>query len=131
MKILFETDELKIEHEFESVYLIDKKTGKKLLSDDFYGDPRCGLIGKNNDWAIIGGEHLTVWINGKVEKIKDEKLKWIHSMRIKDNMIIEILTDPWSDHSAIWWLRLDTLEYKKISDFDKYKGREYCENVEW
>jgi len=48
---------LRIEHYYENAYLIEKSSGKKLLFDDFYGDPECGLISKNNDWAVIASEH--------------------------------------------------------------------------
>ncbi|MGD1837576.1 MAG: hypothetical protein ACPKPY_05910 [Nitrososphaeraceae archaeon] len=50
--------------------MIEKTSGKELLYDKFYGDPKCGLISKNNNWAIIAGEHLTIW---RAEKNKINK----------------------------------------------------------
>ena len=136
MNVLFETDKLRVEHEFENAYLIEKASGKELLFDDFYGDPKCGLISKNNDWAIIAGEHLTIWradkkIKKRINRIEHEELKWIHDLRLKAENIIEILTDPWSEKSAIWELDIKSLQYVKIREFLKYKDSEYTESIEW
>lgn len=136
MILLFETDILKIEHEFENAYLIEKQSGKELMFDHFYGDPKCGLISLKNDWAIIAGEHLTVWRQGKrknnqVERIEHDKLKWIHNIRLKSANIVEILTDPWSEKSAIWELNIDMLQLLKCRDFKDYFEKEYNENIVW
>ncbi len=135
MNVLFETDRLIIEHEFENAYLIEKSSSKELLLDDFYGDPKCGFISKNNDWAIIAGEHLTIWKSGKrkhlIERIENDELKWIHDIRLKSENIIEILTDPWSEKSAIWELDLDTLKFVKIRGFIKYQESEYIDKIDW
>ncbi|MBR9919139.1 hypothetical protein GYB29_16055 [bacterium] len=58
MNILYETERLKLENEFEATFLTEKSTGKTLMEDDFIGDPSCGLIDKNNKWAIVAGEHF-------------------------------------------------------------------------
>jgi len=133
MNVLFETDKLKIEYEHENAYLINKLTGKKLLFDDFYGDPKCGLISSNNDWAIIAGEHVTIWKASKKNKqrIEDEKLKWIHDIRIKSDSVVEILTDPWNEKSAIWELDINSTEYVKIREFKKYQNSEYTKTIDW
>lgn len=136
MNILYETDKLRIEHEFELTYLTEKRRGKPLLIDDFYGDPCCGLISPNNDWAIIGGDHLTIWRACSKEKnrtviLENDDLKWIHAIRLNSKNIIEILTDPWSNRSAIWSLNINTLEYSKVRDFKDYVDIEYTENIEW
>jgi hypothetical protein len=132
MNILFETSKLKIEHEYEFAYLVTKLTGKRLLTDDFYGDPSCGLISPNNDWAIIAGDHLAIWRKGeKAEIIDKPKLKWINDVRYKSDNTIEILIDPWSEYSAIWQLEIDTLNFTKIRDFNDYLEKEHTENIKW
>lgn len=136
MNVLFETDSLIIKHEFENAYLIEKSSGKELLFDDFYGDPKCGLISKNNDWAIIAGEHLTIWRankrkNKQIERIEHDELKWIHDIRLKSENIIEILTDPWSENSSIWEMEIDSLRFSKLRDFKDYLETEYTENIDW
>jgi hypothetical protein len=136
MNVLFETDKLRIEHEFENAYLIEKSSGKELMFDDFYGDPECGLISMNNDWAIIAGEHLTVWRankkkNQQVVRIDNDELKWIHDIRLKTENVIEILTDPWNEKSAIWKLDIDSLQFSKLRDFKDYFETEHTENIDW
>src|SRR5690606_36143473 len=136
MNVLFETDRLIIEHEFENAYLIEKSSGKELLFDDFYGDPTCGLISKKNDWAIIAGEHLTIWradkrSNKQVERIENEELKWIYEVRLESENIVEILTDPWSEKSAIWELDIETLEFTKLREFREYQDLEHTDTVKW
>ena len=131
MNTLYETDRLKLENEFEATFLTDKKSGQTLMEDDFYGDPSCGLIDKDNKWAIVAGEHLTIWTPKKWKRIENEDLKWIHSIRIRDLEMVEVLIDPWSRKSAIWEINIKTLEFKKIRDFNDYKDQEYSENVNW
>jgi hypothetical protein len=131
MNILYETDRLKLENEFETTFLTDKTTGKTLMEDDFYGDLNCGLIDKDNKWAIVAGDHLTMWTPKKWKRIDDEDLKQIHSIRIKNSETVEILTDPWDKNSAIWEVNPKTFELKKIKDFNDYKDQEYSENVIW
>src|SRR5688572_19207434 len=121
MHILDETDRYFIGHIFDDAYLIDKRNGEEIFHDDFYGDPSCGLISKSNDWAIIAGEHITIWRKGKITKIEQEEIRWVHSIRTNDDQIIEILIDPWADHSAIWTLDIKTHELKKVKDFNDYK----------
>ena len=131
MNTLYETDKLKLENEFEATFLTDKKSGQTLMEDDFYGDPNCGLIDKDNKWAIVAGEHLTIWTPKKWTRINDEELKWVHSIRIKNSETVEILTDPWNDNSAIWEIDTKTFDFKKIKDFEDYKDKGYSENVIW
>src|SRR5687767_10368712 len=124
MRILDETDKYFIGHIFEDAYLIEKRNGEEIVHDDFYGDPSCVRISKNNDWAIIGGEHLTIWVKGKITKMNNEGLRWIQALRTKDNKTVEVLIDPWTDKSAIWTLDISTLDLKKIRNFDDYKEAE-------
>ncbi len=106
------------------------------MFDDFYGNPNCGLISKKNDWAIIAGEHLTVWRaskrkNKQIKRIEHDELKWIHDIRLKSENVIEILTDPWSEKSAIWELNIDTLHFSKRNDFGNYIEDKHTEHIEW
>lgn len=59
-------------YEDEIASLKDKATGKVLFEDFFYGNPKCGLIDELNNWAIIAGEHISIWTAQKTHKIKQE-----------------------------------------------------------
>lgn len=131
MRILDETDKYFIGNIFEDAYLIEKRNGQEIVHDDLYGDPSCGLISKNNDWAIIAGEHLTIWSQGKISKMENEELRWVHALRAKDNETVEILIDPWTEKSAIWMLDISTLHLKKIRNFEDYRKREQIGEVIW
>ncbi|WP_155995267.1 hypothetical protein [Tenacibaculum ovolyticum] len=129
--ILYETERLKIEHEYEATYLIDKLVNETLLEDNFYGDPDCALIDKDNNWAIMAGEHLTFWTYENWKRIENEDLKDIHSIRQKDFYTVEILIDPWSEKPAIWELNILSFEYKRIRGFYDYKDEMYKDTVIW
>jgi hypothetical protein len=131
MNKLYETDKLILENECEATFLIEKSSCKILFEDNFYGDPQCGLIDSKNNWAVVAGEHLTIWTPEKTKVIDDEKLKWIHLLRFKNEEIVEILIDPWSDNSSIWEINIKTFEYRRIRDFDNYKNKEYSEIIDW
>jgi hypothetical protein len=131
MHILFETDELRLQSDYEKAFLINKSTDAILLEHDFYDDPNCGLIDKNNKWAIIAGKYLTIWTPQKCKRIGAKNIQWIHSLRVRNSEIVEILTDPWSSNSAIWEINIKTFEFKKLRPFNDYKKQEYSENVNW
>ena len=131
MKILFQTEKLLLISEYEIAKLIDRLNGTVLLEEYFYGDPMCGLISIDNSWAIIAGIHLIIWTSKETKIIEDDNLKWIHSIRYKTDLIVEILIDPWSESSAIWELNTNTFDYIKIKDFDNYKNQMYTDFVVW
>ena len=131
MTVLCETDELELSYEYETACLKEKSTGKTLYEEGFYGDPDCGLIDSNNNWVAIGGDHLTIWTPKRVNVVEDESIKWIASMRLKSESVIEILIDPWSDDASIWEISLDTIKATKVRDFLDYKEQKYTDNVKW
>lgn len=131
MNILYETEQLIFEHDYEMAWLKLKISGEVLLEEFFYGEPMCGLIDVENKWAVVAGDHVTVWTLQTSKIIKHEDLGWVHALRVKDQDTIEILIDPWSDKSAIFELNISTLLIKKVSDFVDYWGQEYSDTVIW
>jgi hypothetical protein len=45
-------------HEFEDVWLTDKRTDRKLYIGRHYGDPVQGIIGPDENWFLTAGEGL-------------------------------------------------------------------------
>ncbi len=131
MNILFETDHLKLEHEYEMARLIDKGSGVALMEEEFYGDPSCGLIQHEGLWAIVAGEYLIIWTPEKMERLAESGPKWIHAMRPKGNEHVEILTDPWGEDPAVWTIKMQNLALNRIRDFPDYRGKPYTEEVLW
>lgn len=130
-KIISETNELRLEHEWELTFLVQKSNNQILLEDDFYGDPECGLIDKESKWVIVAGTHLTLWTPNSEKRFQTEQFRDIYSIRLKKEGIVEILTDPWAEFSAIWELDIKNKKLKKVLDFKKYQGEEYTNDVEW
>ncbi len=131
LRILDQTDRLLLGHVFEDIYLIDKRNGEELLHDDFHGDPRCGLISPHNDWALVAGEHLTIWWPNKSEIITQEELRWITAVRHINATCVALLVDPWGTNAAIWSLDVPHGKIQKVRDFKDYENREYTDNIEW
>jgi len=131
MNILYETDKLILENEFETIRLKDKVLNEILFEEELYGEAECGLIDKLNRWAIVGGEYIIIWKPNKIKIIQDQNLKWIHSLRLKNDNIVEVLTDPWGSNPAIWEIDLNSFKAIKIKDFLDYKQKEYTPSVIW
>ncbi|TPE46417.1 hypothetical protein [Pontibacter mangrovi] len=127
--ILAETNQLLLLHEWETASLINKENDSILWQEKYIGDPTCGLIDKSNEWAVVGGDHLTIWIQGKTWIVNE--LSDIHSLRIENADTIEVLIDPWSSKSAVWKVNVNTLEKSKIRDFREYRDKPYTEKVHW
>lgn len=130
-KLIAESNKLVLKHNYEYAFLLSKPNNLVLLEDFFYGDPVCGLIDKENKWAIVAGDHMTLWTPELTQKYQTKEYKNIHSMRIKTPNTLEILTDPWDKTSAVWEFDLRNKILSKVAYFIKYHGKEYCENIEW
>ncbi|WP_080057429.1 hypothetical protein [Spirosoma aerolatum] len=136
-KTLFENTVMVLGHCFENAYLFNKLTKEELGIFQFYGDPTCGLVGKNNDWCLVGGEVLvikgllnhTLWV---VDDLKD-----IYGLKMIDEYKTLVLTDPWTEGSAIWLLTIDfsslskPLGVSKVRDFKDYFNQPFSEVVIW
>lgn len=133
MHLLYETDLLRLEHEYESTFLVEKKSGKVLCEDEFYGDPTCGLISPDNDWAIMAGEHLCIWKKqgDEITSIGTEIIQEIHGLKLVDKDQVEILTDPWSEKSAIWRLDIRNNALVWLRDFPDYREQPHTEHIVW
>jgi len=129
-RVLYETDQLILGHEFEYAYLIWKKGKKEIYMGGFYGDPSCGLISENNDWCLVAGDTSVVWRNdGTILPIEDNDLRWIIQLRQTAPYEAELLIDPYSEKAAVWKLDIKTLKFDRLRDF-KIDG-EYSDKFDW
>lgn len=128
---LHETDEFVLGHIFEQVYLTEKTTDRVVFIGDFYGDPSCGLISRDNTWCLVGGATLILWTEMGVTEIEDSNLRWACKLRQTDTNTVEILIDPWADTSSIWEFNTHTRERTRIKNFDDYKNKEYTDDIDW
>jgi hypothetical protein len=126
-----ETEKYILGNIWDQSYLFDKVKKREFLLCAFYGEPDCGVINDSCNWSVVGGDIIAIWNKQKVSIIEADELKWVYDVRIKDSNTVEILIDPWSNNSSVWELEIDSLKYKKICDFEKYKEKPYTDDVEW
>ena len=69
--------------------------------------------------------------SNSIEIIDEESLRHIHSIRLKGDSEIEILTDPWSEDSAIWEYDLNQESLNRIRSFRDYLDSPYTDDVLW
>lgn len=124
-------------HVFETAYIVNKITNEESPVFQFYGDPTCGLIGKYNDWCLVGGEILILrtGVDNSVRSIGE--FKNIHSLKAIDDYKAQILIDPWSEESSIWQIEIDLhkltrpVNLYKLKDFKDYVDKPYTEEIFW
>lgn len=128
-RVLAQSNRLIVGHIYEEAFLIDKLDEMIIPLGGFYGDPSCAAISPSDTWAVLGGEdRILIWHGGKIiEKAIDSPFE----LRVEDEQTVSILTDPWSDTSAIWQLQIGTFELIKMRDFPNYINQEYTEHVSW
>jgi hypothetical protein len=130
-KILAENDIFIVGHVYEYAYLINKQTKEEIEVGNFYGNPYCAIISKTNDWVLIGGEHLELWVNGRMSDLSDNGLTWIVDMRQVSDSLAELLIDPFSEQAAVWRIDITTKQLNKVRDFHEYRGKEHTERFVW
>ncbi len=130
-RTICETQFLRLSHVWENVYLTDIRTRTDVFLGSFYGDPTCGLISTDEKWCVVGGSTCLCWREGTVQEINDPELCWVFECRQTGEYIVEMLIDPWANHSAIWALNIRTFEKRKIRDFPSYKNQPYTTDIYW
>ena len=122
-------------HIFESSYCYNKLTEEQFGVFEFDNDPTCALVGKNDDWCLIGGDVLVLrtWADNTLRVIGE--LENIYGLKSIDEYTTQILTDPWTEESSIWQLEIDLTKLTrptslfKVKDFKEYLDKEYSEEI--
>jgi hypothetical protein len=128
---LYETEKLIAGNIFEYAYLFDKVRNATIDMGDFYGDPYCALIDVNNQWCLIGGEHICAWNGGRrITKLINKDLKWILQMRQTGPSEAELLVEGDSDANlSVWRINVKSLMSDKISEIER--GGDLPEEMAW
>ena len=66
LRVLAESAHFRLEHSFESVFVVDKRDGTTQPAGDHYGDPVAGLITADEQWFCSGGEGVQCLSRGGV-----------------------------------------------------------------
>ncbi|MBO6517248.1 MAG: hypothetical protein JJ975_11920 [Bacteroidia bacterium] len=136
-KTLYENTVMIVGHVFENSYCINKLTKEEFAVFQFENDPTCGVVGRNNDWCLIGGEVLMLktWKDNTLRSIS--QIKEVFDLKSVDDYNVQILTDPWSEKAAIWELKIDLnrlsnpVSVKKLRDFTEFRNKPYTKNINW
>ena len=60
MNVLASSDQFRILHEYETVWLEAEGRGRIVIGD-FYGDPKMAIIDAGERWCVIGGCGLIIY----------------------------------------------------------------------
>ncbi|MBC9909529.1 hypothetical protein [Chitinophaga varians] len=114
----------------ETMYLLNRETRHVWFLDCFYGDPTCAIVAENEQWILMGGDHLSLYdiFKGHLSEID---LPWVFAMRQTDTWKAEILTDPWHEDAAVWAIDVQTKELHLSRRFPDYIDQPYTEDVIW
>lgn len=96
-RILAESENFNITHEYEKVFLDFKSENKRVLIGDFYGDPQVALISKDERYCVIGGCGLVIYF------LKEPYQEYSYN---KDSQQWKEL---FRENDDIWWI--EELEY--------------------
>ncbi len=55
MNVLAQNEKYIVWNEYETTYLTIKDEGKVVTIGDFYGDPSCAMIDRNNRYCVVAG----------------------------------------------------------------------------
>jgi hypothetical protein len=127
-EILAESEHLILVHEFESAFVIDRRTSVRSDAGDHYGDPEVGIIGPDESWAATGGEGVIVWRRtglseylrrGHIPESTELQLGEyfaVTSLRLVAPDLLSIQIDPLSRLASEWILEVGTGELRKVPD---------------
>ena len=93
-RLLYENFVMSLGHIFEDAYCYNKLTKEAMGIWRFKYDPTCGIISKNNDWSLVGGEILILktFFYRTVRPVGD--LQDIHEIKLVGDNAAQFLTDP-------------------------------------
>ena len=132
LRLLDETESFLLGHTYEDALLIRKRNGEHMLEDDFYGDPTCGYISRQADWAVVAGEHITIWHSERGQRIiRFDDGQYVHTLRHTESTYVQLLVDPFGKHAAIWELNIQDNSLREIRQFRDYWEQEFTENIIW
>lgn len=129
-RVLAETANYVLRHEYEYCTLLHKPSGQEVYVGDHYGDPGCGLISPDETWCVTGGAgvilyHLSAgeWIGFRrnvtespskelaVPEADDrnwlkgfaaEPCLFVEHMQFASPTEVRIELDPHSDYASVW-----------------------------
>jgi len=117
LRVLAESAHFRLEHAFESVYVVDKRDGTTRPAGDHCGDPSVGLITADEQWFCSGGEGVQclsqsgVFLSlfrgrGSVDPSAQQVTWFVHAMSETAPLHLRVVFDD-AEH-GIWTIDLAT-----------------------
>ncbi|GFO63255.1 hypothetical protein M1B72_11015 [Geomonas paludis] len=139
MKLLAESANYLICHDFEQAYLVRKTSGSRTEIGRHYGDPVAALIGPDESWFVTAGEGIVYFDfkQGMRSFFRESNTHgddqpapaFVHAIRFEPPAAVRILIDPWSPCASVWSLDVRTLQLVKIQDGPSLADQPYREDV--
>jgi hypothetical protein len=141
---LTETSAMVLGHVVNSAFMFNKQTSEEYSIFKFKREPTCGLIGRNNDWCLVGGNVLVLrtLADDCVRIFHD--FKNIYQFKIVNDYSVQILINPWSQKASIWQLEINSIKLTspvneleapvnifKVKDFKDYINKPTTEQIVW
>lgn len=124
-KMLAESSRYILGHIYEDGFIIKKGYFKDMTYlGSSYGDPEYGLIGENEDWALLLGHESYLWMPGRTVNLNAISqqyagvFQWPFDARQVDEYGVEVLDDPWSENAGVYYLDVKTNVIKRVRDFE-------------
>ena len=131
--VLAESAGFRVEHQYELARLINKVTGAIVLLGEHYGDPRCAVIGANEQWFAVGGDRVTIYdpTNGCREFLRSTPPVPVpvSAMREEEGGVLRVMIDPWADNPGTWEIVVGTGVLRKVSDGPDLRDQPWREDV--
>ena len=100
-RVLAQSGHFFVTHEWEAVFVIDRRTGARVGLGDHYGDPTCAVIAAEEEWFAAGGEGITILHRGRLHAVGRAERWFVAAMREEPPGSLRVLLDPWGDTPGV------------------------------
>lgn len=122
-RVLAESRNFLVVHEFEYARVIDKRTGVRLALGYHRGDPICAAIARNESWFAAGGLGVTILHEGRLREVGTPMEWYVEAMREDPPGCLRVLLDPWSDSPGVFEIDPTTGSSRQLSDQPDLRGQ--------
>jgi hypothetical protein len=126
--ILAESANYRVYSEFETVFL-ERPGGPAVVIGDFYGDPECAIIDRQERWCIVAGCGLILYrfqkpfreydcstvCNQWTELFRERSdVWWISSVTQINDDVVALELSPNEKHAGTWELNVTDMSVRRV-----------------
>ena len=128
-RLLAESPGFEVRSEFESVWVLRKGRGEKVVIGDMYGDPECAVIDKDGAWCVVAGHGLLVYRlcepfaprgeEGPSEQWSEfgsdpDDSWWVSEVVQVDERTVRFTVDAGDEHAGVYVLDVDSMTVRSV-----------------